>query len=77
MFWDRLDQGTLSPMRLGLEQEGLIALRMGRFSGNNRRARFYGLTRGGRMQLQTGTQDWPQTAAIIERFFGLKPEELS
>jgi hypothetical protein len=29
------------------------------------------------MQLQTGTQDWPQTAAIIERFFGLKPEELS
>jgi hypothetical protein len=29
------------------------------------------------MQLQTGTQDWQQTAAIIERFFGLKPEELS
>jgi len=46
-------------------------------SENNRRARFYRLTREGRKQLQVETQDWEQTAAIIGRFFEVKAEDLS
>jgi len=46
-------------------------------SENNRRARFYGLTRQGKKQLRVETQDWEQTAAIIGRFFELKAEDLS
>ena len=46
-------------------------------SENNRRARFYRLTRAGRKQLQTETGDWEKTAAIIARFFAAKAEDLS
>ena len=45
-------------------------------SENNRKARFYKLTRDGRKQLQAETQDWEQTAAIIARFFAAKAEDL-
>ncbi len=45
-------------------------------SENNRRARFYRLTREGRKQLQVETQDWQQTAAIIARFFEAKAGDL-
>ena len=45
-------------------------------SENNRRARFYRLTKEGRKQLQVETQDWEQTAAIIGRFFEVKAEDL-
>ena len=45
-------------------------------SENNRRARFYRLTRAGHKQLQTETRDWEQTAAIIARFFDVKGEDL-
>jgi len=70
-----LNQGTLYPVLLKLEQEGSIASEWGS-SENNRRARFYRLTRDGRKQLRSETRDWEQTAAIIERFFALKAEDL-
>jgi PadR family transcriptional regulator, regulatory protein PadR len=57
-------------------QEGAIASEWDA-SENNRRARFYRLTREGRKQLQVETQDWEQTAAIIARFFEVKAEDLS
>ena len=71
-----VNQGTLYPVLLKLEQEGAIASEWGA-SENNRRARFYQLTRAGRKQLQLETQDWEQTAAIIGRFFAAKAENLS
>ena len=71
-----VNQGSLYPVLLKLEQEGAIASELGA-SENNRRARFYRLTRDGRKQLQTETQDWEQTAAIIGRFFEVKAEDLS
>lgn len=70
-----VNQGTLYPVLLKLEQEGAIASEWGA-SENNRRARFYRLTRQGRKRLQQETQGWEQTAAIMGRFFRVKPEEL-
>jgi len=70
-----VNQGTLYPVLLKLEQEGSIASEWGA-SEHNRKARFYQLTRAGRKQLQAETQDWKQTAAIIERFFAAKAEDL-
>jgi len=70
-----VNQGTLYPVLLKLEQEGAIASEWGA-SENNRRARFYRLTREERKQLQVETQDWEQTAAIIGRFFEAKAEDL-
>ena len=69
-------QGTLYPLLLKLEQEGAIASEWGA-SENNRRARFYRLTREGRRQLQAEARDWEQTAAMIGRFFKVKAEDLS
>ncbi len=43
---------------------------------NNRKARFYRLTPRGRKQLKDETRNWEQTAAIIERFFAAKAEQL-
>lgn len=71
-----VNQGSLYPVLLRLEQEGAIASEWGA-SENNRRARFYRLTRDGRKQLQAETRDWEQTAAIIGRFFEVKAEDLS
>jgi PadR family transcriptional regulator PadR len=71
-----VNQGTLYPVLLKLEQEGAIASEWGT-SENNRRARFYRLTRMGRKQLQAETEDWEQTSAIIARFFAAKAENLS
>ena len=71
-----VNQGTLYPVLLKLEQEGAIASEWGA-SENNRRARFYRLTRAGHKRLEAETQDWERTAAIIGRFFALKAEDLS
>ena len=71
-----VNQGTLYPLLLRLEQEGAIASEWGA-SDNNRRARFYRLTRDGRKQLQAEAQVWEQTTAIIGRFFKVKAEDLS
>src|SRR5258705_2414449 len=70
-----VNQGTLYPVLLKLEQEGSIASEWGA-SENNRKARFYRLTREGRKQLQAETRSWEQTAAIIGRFFAAKAEDL-
>ena len=70
-----VNQGTLYPVLLKLEQEGAIASEWGA-SENNRKARFYRLTRGGRKQLRAEARDWEQTAAIIGRFFAVKAEDL-
>ena len=69
-----VNQGTLYPVLLKLEQDGSIASEWGA-SENNRKARFYKLTRSGRKQLQAETREWEQTAAIVARFFQLKPED--
>ncbi|HWZ23730.1 MAG TPA: PadR family transcriptional regulator [Verrucomicrobiae bacterium] len=71
-----VNQGTLYPVLLRLEHEGAIASQWGA-SENNRRARFYRLTREGRKQLQLERKDWEQTASIIGRFFEVKTEDLS
>lgn len=71
-----VNQGTLYPVLLKLEQEGAISSKWGA-SENNRRARFYQLTRAGRKLLRTETRDWKQTEAILGRFFELKPEDLT
>jgi PadR family transcriptional regulator, regulatory protein PadR len=71
-----VNQGTLYPVLLKLEQEGAIASDWGA-SENNRRARFYRLTRSGRRLLERETSDWEQTTAIIARFFEVKVEDLS
>jgi transcriptional regulator len=70
-----VNQGTLYPVLLKLEQEGSIDSEWGA-SENNRRARFYKLTRDGRKQLQAETRDWEQTAAIMGRFLTAKAEDL-
>src|ERR1044071_1520323 len=70
-----VNQGTLYPVLLKLEQEGSIESEWGA-SENNRKARFYRLTRSGRKQLQAETREWEQTTAIVARFFQLKPEDL-
>jgi PadR family transcriptional regulator, regulatory protein PadR len=69
-----VNQGTLYPVLLKLEQEGVISSEWGA-SENNRKARFYSLTRCGRKQLRAETRDWEQTAAIIGRFFAAKAED--
>lgn len=71
-----VNQGTLYPVLLRLEQEGAIASGWGA-SENNRRARFYRLTRTGQRLLQAETRDWEQTTAIIGRFFQIKAEDFS
>lgn len=71
-----VNQGTLYPVLLRLEQEGAIASEWGA-SENNRRARYYRLTREGRRQLLSEVQDWRQTADIIARFLAAKVEDLS
>jgi transcriptional regulator len=71
-----VNQGTLYPLLLKLEHEGAITSDWGA-SENNRRARFYSLTKAGRKQLQTETGDWKQTAAIVARFFAVKAEDLA
>jgi transcriptional regulator len=67
-----LNYGTLYPALLKLEQEGCIASEWG-VSENNRKAKFYKLTRAGRKQLQNETRNWEQTTAILARF--LSPSE--
>ena len=62
-----LNYGTLYPSLLKLEQEGWIASEWG-VSDNNRKAKYYKLTRAGRKQLAREEQEWNQTTAIVARF---------
>ena len=70
-----VNQGTLYPLLLRLEQEGAIASEWGP-SDNNRRARFYRLTAAGRRQLQAETRSWEDTTALIARFFNVRTEDV-
>jgi PadR family transcriptional regulator, regulatory protein PadR len=63
-----LNYGTVYPALLKLEQEGYIAAEWG-VSENNRKAKFYKLTRAGRAQLKKETRQWEETTDIIARFF--------
>jgi PadR family transcriptional regulator PadR len=70
-----VNQGTLYPVLLKLEQEGAITSEWGA-SDNNRKARFYKLTGQGRKRLLAETRDWERTTEIIGRFFATKAEDL-
>ena len=67
-----LNQGTVYPALLKLEQMGWIRTRWST-SENNRRAKYYSLTRTGRKQLAVEEDEWRRTAAIVTRF--LTPAE--
>jgi PadR family transcriptional regulator, regulatory protein PadR len=69
-----VNYGTIYPALLKLEQEGYIASEWG-VSDNNRKAKYYKLTRAGRKQLEREAREWEQTTAIVARF--LTPSEES
>jgi PadR family transcriptional regulator PadR len=66
-----LNYGTLYPALLKLEQEGYIKSAWGQ-SQNNRRAKYYRLTRAGRRQVEKATRHWERATSILARF--LQPE---
>jgi PadR family transcriptional regulator PadR len=68
-----VNYGTLYPALLKLEQEGYIASEWG-VSDNNRKAKFYKLTRAGRKQLEREAREWEQTTAILARFLSSKEQ---
>ena len=76
----RLNQGTLYPALLRMEQEKWIVSKWGA-SEKNRKARFYSITAAGRKQLARETEDWRRMSATIDRFLGaiadVAPEEAS
>ncbi len=63
-----VNYGTLYPALLKLEQEGCIESEWG-VSDNNRKAKYYKLTRAGRKQLECEARDWKQAQAILAKFF--------
>jgi transcriptional regulator len=69
-----VNYGTLYPALLKLEQEGYIDSEWGQ-SDNNRRAKYYRLTRAGRKQLAKEAQEWDQTTAILARFLAPGEEQ--
>jgi PadR family transcriptional regulator len=69
-----LNYGTLYPALLKLEQEGSIEAEWGA-SENNRRAKFYRLTKGGMQQLKREARSWGQTTEILARFLSPTEEE--
>src|ERR1700759_4308255 len=69
-----LNYGTLYPALLKLEQEGAITSEWGA-SENNRKAKFYRLTRAGRKLLQREAREWEQTTSILARFLAPGTEQ--
>ena len=67
-----VNYGTLYPALLKLEQEGYIKSSWG-VSDNNRKAKFYQLTRAGRKQVEREAREWNETTAILACF--LSPDE--
>lgn len=68
-----INQGTLYPVLLKLEEEGTIVADWG-VSENNRKAKFYRITKAGRKQLQSDARQWQQTIGVMARFFALAKE---
>ena len=66
-----LNYGTLYPALLKLEQEGYVSAEWG-VSDNNRKAKYYSLTRAGRKQVERATRNWERATEILSRF--LSPE---
>ena len=62
-----VNYGTIYPALIKLEQEGYIASEWG-VSNNNRKAKYYKLTRSGRKQLEREERDWEQATSIVARF---------
>ena len=69
-----LNQGTLYPALLRMEQMGWVSTKWGE-SENNRRAKFYAITRAGKKQLAEEAANWERMAAILARF--VNPGEIS
>jgi len=65
----KLNQGTLYPALLRLEQRGWISSKWGA-SENNRKAKYYSLTRAGRKQLLAETESWERMTALMARLLG-------
>src|SRR6202166_5232861 len=63
----QLNYGTLYPALLKLEQEGYVRSEWG-ISDNNRKAKYYKLTRAGKKQLEREARDWAKTTLILARF---------
>src|SRR5262245_3356445 len=72
----QLNQGTLYPALLRMEQEKWISAKWGA-SAKNRKAKFYSITAAGRRRLVRETGEWQRMASTIERFLGSIPEDLS
>jgi len=72
----QLNQGTLYPALLRMEQEGWITSQW-RISEKNRNAKFYSISAGGWKQLARETKDWEQMRSTIDRFLGSLPESLA
>jgi transcriptional regulator len=72
----QLNQGTLYPALLRMEQEGWITSKWGA-SEKNRKAKFYAITAGGRKQLAKETEEWRRMSSTIESFLGFDPRSLA
>jgi PadR family transcriptional regulator, regulatory protein PadR len=68
-----INQGTLYPVLLRLEQEGAVKSVWGN-SENNRKAKFYTITKAGRRQLASEMRQWEQAMTIVSRFAALSSE---
>jgi PadR family transcriptional regulator PadR len=72
----QLNQGTLYPALLRMEQEGWITSRWGA-SEKNRKAKFYSISAAGRRQLAKERTDWRRMSSTIDRFLGSVPDALA
>lgn len=70
-----VNHGTLYPVLLKLQQEGSISSEWG-VSENNRKAKFYRITKAGRRELEAERRHWQQTTDVIAKFFAMKGEVL-
>ena len=70
----QLNEGTVYTALLRLQQQGWIAAEWGT-SENNRKAKFYSITRRGRKQLEVETENWERISAVIGRVLRLEQEE--
>lgn len=68
-----LNQGTIYASLVRLEQRGWIASEWG-VSGNNRKAKFYSITRAGRRQLAQDAHDWRRLTGVMNRVFAMSPD---
>jgi transcriptional regulator len=72
----QLNQGTLYPALLRMEQEGWITSKWGA-SDKNRKAKFYSITAAGKKRLAKETEEWRRMSSTIEHFLNLDPGNLA